>query len=342
MSIEAIGWVLKQDIAPSSKKFVLMCFANYADALGFAYPSMAQLAADTSQDRKTVLASVQRLVADNLLRDTGERVGSTRQIAVYQIIGLPDSSRVHYVYKLTHPVTGEFYVGKRSFNGHPEMDTYRGSGRWPVAMKAEGTCLLREVLETFDSDAEAQACELSLIRRADQDPLCRNEDTPSRFRARQAPFDPKSPENGHLLEGSRFCGETVPLFPEKGPEIPAEAAQKRDTEPSRNRQVTVKGTGALLPERPEWLPPEWDAFVADRKERRKALSTRAAAMAMNELAALRAAGQDPAAVLLQSIRKGWAGLFAVKEDPAAGATLADRNRAAAEAFKREHAEEANP
>jgi hypothetical protein len=110
-----------------------------------------------------------------------------------------------------------------------------------------------------------------------------------------------------------------------------------------NERVKTKEQqqGALVSERPDWLPAEWDAFVADRKERRKALSTRAAAMAMKELAALRAAGQDPAAVLLQSIRKGWAGLFAVKEEPAAGATLADRNRAAAEAFKREHAEEAN-
>lgn len=86
MSVEAITWALKQDIKPSGTKFVLVAIANCADGKeGIAWPSVAYLVDATGQDRKTVMAGINRLVAAGYIRDTGERRGLTKQVIVYQL-----------------------------------------------------------------------------------------------------------------------------------------------------------------------------------------------------------------------------------------------------------------
>lgn len=86
MSVEAITWALKQDIKPSGTKFVLVAIANCADGKeGIAWPSVAYLVDATGQDRKTVMAGINRLVATGYIRDTGERRGLTKQVIVYQL-----------------------------------------------------------------------------------------------------------------------------------------------------------------------------------------------------------------------------------------------------------------
>lgn len=66
---------------------------------------------------------------------------------------------------------------------------------------------------------------------------------------------------------------------------------------------------------PDWIPSEeWSGFVEMRKRKGKPLTDRAIALAIGELEKLRAQGQDPVAVLNQSIFNSWQGLFAVKPD----------------------------
>lgn len=118
------------------------------------------------------------------------------------------------------------------------------------------------------------------------------------------------------------------------PHPPAATAGHKTKEKTKE---TKQHIGTLVPDLPNWLPiPEWEAFVADRKERRKALTSRATEMAITTLAELREMGQDLAAVLNQSIANGWSGLFAVKVSTKAptSAGLADRNKAAAAEFTR--------
>lgn len=68
---------------------------------------------------------------------------------------------------------------------------------------------------------------------------------------------------------------------------------------------------------PEWLDPQaWAQFVEFRK-RKAPLTTRAAELAIAELACLRDQGHDPVAVINQSILNGWRGLFALKDNHAA-------------------------
>lgn len=86
MSVEAITWALAQPISHSSAKFVLVVLANCASGDGnVAYPSSAYLSEATGQDRKTVLANLQRLRELGFITDTGKRVGSTKQVVVYQL-----------------------------------------------------------------------------------------------------------------------------------------------------------------------------------------------------------------------------------------------------------------
>ena len=86
MSFEAVAWALQQPIKQSSAKFVLVAIAYCADAAdGFAWPSIAYLCDATSQDRKTVIANLKRLLETGFLKDSGVRKGITKSVVVYQI-----------------------------------------------------------------------------------------------------------------------------------------------------------------------------------------------------------------------------------------------------------------
>lgn len=72
---------------------------------------------------------------------------------------------------------------------------------------------------------------------------------------------------------------------------------------------------------PDWMPPQWTDYCAYRKAR-KGWTAKAEALCIRELSRLRDAGHDPAAVIEQSIRNGWAGVFPLKADrPVPGGKL---------------------
>lgn len=87
---------------------------------------------------------------------------------------------------------------------------------------------------------------------------------------------------------------------------------------------------------PDWLPPDvWESWRAERRERKKTMTTRAENEAIGALSELRARGHDPVAVIRQSIANGWSGLFELKQNgqraPPNGKTAKQRE---AEAFMR--------
>jgi hypothetical protein len=66
---------------------------------------------------------------------------------------------------------------------------------------------------------------------------------------------------------------------------------------------------------PEWLEPsEWDAFREHRLALRSKMTTQAERLIIRKLDVFRQQGQDPVAVLAQSIERGWKGVFAVNGD----------------------------
>lgn len=72
---------------------------------------------------------------------------------------------------------------------------------------------------------------------------------------------------------------------------------------------------------PDWLPSsEWEAYVEMRQRIRAPMTPAAKVLEIRELTKLRADGDDPTAVLEQSIRKSWRGLFPIKAAQANRAT----------------------
>lgn len=124
---------------------------------------------------------------------------------------------------------------------------------------------------------------------------------------------------GALLDGGvqldRVSGRT-----QGGVQQDAKPLSCRTYEPSLNHQEPPKAarkrTGKFDPtaiDLPDWLPrATWSDWVADRRERRKPISSRAAGKQLKQLAQLKAEGHDPVAVIDSSIANGWQGLFAPK------------------------------
>jgi hypothetical protein len=102
VSVEAITWALSVDAPSSTSKFILVALANCARAEdGRAWPSIGYLCQCTQQDRKTVIANLDRLVAAGLISDVG-RTGKTKQIRVFELGEKRNSSESGIVPDLPH------------------------------------------------------------------------------------------------------------------------------------------------------------------------------------------------------------------------------------------------
>lgn len=368
MSIEAVSWVFKLEIARSSEKFVMVCLANYADERGICYPSVQTICLDTGLDRKTVISSLKRLCENGLLRDTGQRIGRTSAVPVYQLVGMPSASIVHYVYRVTTLETGEFYIGRRSFDGDPEKDIYCGRSKWVMDMLAKGISLHREVLNLFDNEHDAQVSELDRFKEFSNNPLFRNELVPrggARGAARRdwnrADFveaTHRSDSNTTAQNGAVFSGSGT-VISKSSTVFPSKQYQKRDTEPSleplKNISKPSKDSPVISPPQdkpalpkkkskanpatpvavvlPDWLPQStWDMWVSHRNKIKASLTQDAANLCVKRLAELRTEGHDPVAVIEASVMSGkWPGLYPLKVDQQQGAN-GDNNATRPEKF----------
>lgn len=109
-----------------------------------------------------------------------------------------------------------------------------------------------------------------------------------------------------------------------------EPSREPSTEPS-GKKAAPKAPFVL----PEWVPSgPWEAFKATRKAIRAPLTDYASNLIVRELSRLRDAGHDPGAVLDQSVRLSWRGVFPIKNEREG---IAEHNRRVAEEAKRERA-----
>ncbi|OTG83277.1 helix-turn-helix domain-containing protein [Acinetobacter sp. ANC 5054] len=100
MSLDASKWAWEIEMPTKKggalkplKKLVLLSLADRAGEDHCAYPSMSRLVDDTAMDRKTVLKIIDELIEDGLIEDTGERKGRTKQVKVYQLVGVKGRER---------------------------------------------------------------------------------------------------------------------------------------------------------------------------------------------------------------------------------------------------------
>jgi hypothetical protein len=89
-----------------------------------------------------------------------------------------------YIYKMTHPQTGEFYIGRRKSEVLPSMDSYRGSSStWYSMLSKEviNSILIKEIIEdSYKSMDELSEAESFYIKQNINNPLCKNAYVPGK------------------------------------------------------------------------------------------------------------------------------------------------------------------
>lgn len=88
MSLDATRWAWEQQGLKSAEKLVLLAIADRAGEAMTAHPSVQRLQLDTCLNRKTIIAALDSLEAKGLLMDTEQRVGRTRKVKVYLLVGV--------------------------------------------------------------------------------------------------------------------------------------------------------------------------------------------------------------------------------------------------------------
>jgi len=128
VSFAALAWAAKQRPGNLAAKMVLLGLANFADEHGCAYPSTAALAEFGDMDHKTATAALDRLDALNLISDTGEREGRTRQIKVYQL-AIQSLPKAEASQKRKPPVSAPKAPQKRGTDTVKEGQAFFGRAR---------------------------------------------------------------------------------------------------------------------------------------------------------------------------------------------------------------------
>lgn len=108
----------------------------------------------------------------------------------------------------------------------------------------------------------------------------------------------------------------APLPPHVVHPTPARRAPITVIEPSNKPSPNHQAQKApVVVEIPDWMPvTDWEAFLESRKFSRAPMSAQAQIRAIAMLGKLREAGDDPSAVLEQSIINGWKGLFPLRKE----------------------------
>jgi hypothetical protein len=117
-------------------------------------------------------------------------------------------------------------------------------------------------------------------------------------------------ESLSMVTHSHPNGDTV-----SPPSIYKEPSYNRHIEPSCNHQrARARRTPLSLgaPCLPDWLPTDaWTEWIRYRKSGKTKFTEKAEQLCIKELGLLREQGNDPVAVIEQSIMNGWKGLFPI-------------------------------
>lgn len=321
MSFDAIRWALAQPVEKSSSKFVLVAMADCVnnDADMVCWPSAAHLSRVTALDQKTVVEALKRLRATGFITATGEKRGPTRQVVAYRLTtpGGTEAATAPetytYLYQLTDPKTGEFYIDVRTSKVPPSADfSYRGRGPWCQMKRLAGAPLTRVILGEFGTAEEAAQAHRLAIQEAFMDAKCMNKE------------GLKTPETG-LVRGDELRPEPHPNLEGNSPEIPVELTQislvphpktgdGTSKQPGKNKEGTKKtGFDASNFPLPEWIDRgDWIRWCDDRRTRKKPITEHAAPLQLKALGEYRHQGFSPRQVIDHSIANSYQGLFPPK------------------------------
>lgn len=216
---------------------------------------------------------------------------------------------------------------------------------WPTAISLAADCCLSEraVRDAFDA-LEAAGLLVGDRQHGRATRWCiQIGREPARDAAPPA-RDTTPPERRSALPARRESASTTPErgapTPEPGSDPPRNVAQNGrnhvPTEPSRtpiqpsrtpNARAKPLAVAVTLP---AWLPPDaWDAWCQHRVARdRKGWTHAAAVRCISTLEKFRDQGDDPSAVIDQSIAGGWTGLFPLKRRGGAAGAAQNQSKLA--------------
>lgn len=142
---------------------------------------------------------------------------------------------------------------------------------------------------------------ISIGRPSDANPM------PVRFQPDANPTRTRS-ESGEYLRVAKWRKYNPKRDVEQ---FPSETTPRLDS-PDETKKKNKRAQAPLV-SLPDWIPMEsWNGFLEYRKRIRKPMTDRAVTLALHTLNDLKDQGNNPAAVLDQSVTNGWTGLFPVK------------------------------
>ncbi|TOJ57984.1 hypothetical protein CGI36_23175, partial [Vibrio parahaemolyticus] len=126
MSRRATDWAWRQDIK-ATMKLILLSLADRADEYHRAYPSAERIELDTRLNIKTIRSNLKVMQELGIIRDSGKRKGSTKQVVVWELLGIEDDVK-HQVPKSSRTTSPEEKVPE---NGHLPKVPKIGLERYP-------------------------------------------------------------------------------------------------------------------------------------------------------------------------------------------------------------------
>ncbi|WP_341785685.1 helix-turn-helix domain-containing protein [Pseudomonas nicosulfuronedens] len=223
-------WPL-QGMSPAQKT-VLISLADQANDDGVCWPSVASIAMRTCLSERATQGALKWLEEHGAVeRDRRNQRSTLYKVTPGNYTG-KSSEICHYVYRIEHMPSGQFYIGLRSVEGDPGQDAYFGSGvacKWLETRRAE---CQKHVVATFDSRKEASEFESLEIAAAISSPLCLNQRVTSSkadggARAeemRKAAERPVDPADDAPRGADAAPAESAPAANAPAPSAPANAA----------------------------------------------------------------------------------------------------------------------
>lgn len=125
---------------------------------------------------------------------------------------------------------------------------------------------------------------------------------------KKAKEQPKTIENGAETQGGQPKGNQKKAKEQQ--HTNTSSASKHQEPPPKASPSPPRGGLCVGVGLPDWIDAEaWSGFVEMRRKIRKPMTERAARLTVRDLEKLKAAGQDPNAVLDQSTKRCWQGVF---------------------------------
>ncbi|KAG0167300.1 hypothetical protein DFQ30_006180 [Apophysomyces sp. BC1015] len=272
---------------PTSRKIVLLALCDNANDQGECYPSIPMIAGKCSLKERVVYECLRDLETGGYLkRDT--RSGRST------------------IYRIANPCiwrTPAFNASLRHMQGTPAPDAPLPLHHMQGTPAPDAPPPLHHMQGTPAPDAPLP------LHHMQGTPA---PDAPPPLHHMQAPPAPDAPPPLHHMQDTPAPDAPITINePSIEPSLNHQGDGSMATRAKKSGRESAPSAVAL----PDWLPAaSWEALIEHRKATKSAMTPQAQKLAISKLDELRSQGNDPAAVINQTILNGWKGLFPLQDN----------------------------